>query len=137
VIAATNRDLTREVERGTFRQDLYYRLNVVTIRLAPLRDRKEDIPLLADHFLKRYGHNHSFTHETIDAMMEYDWPGNVRELENCILHMLAINTGPLLHLADLPSSLQNFLRAKASARTSMAVAACANGRRRRSGKQPW
>lgn len=114
VIAATNRDLAKEVEKGTFRRDLFYRLNVVNLRLAPLRDRKEDIPALIAHFLSRYGKGHTFSQETLESMISYDWPGNVRELENCIQHMVAINSGPLLHVGDLPSMLQNHLIAKRS-----------------------
>ena len=121
VIAATNRDLAKEVEKGTFRQDLFYRLNVVNLRLAPLRDRKEDIPALLAHFLARHGKGHSFTQETLEAMLSYDWPGNVRELENCIQHMVAINTGPLLHAAELPSMLQNHLILKKAQALSVAV----------------
>jgi transcriptional regulator with PAS, ATPase and Fis domain len=114
VIAATNRDLAKEVEKGTFRRDLFYRLNVVNLRLSPLRDRKEDIPALIAHFLGRYGRNHTLTQETLEAMLSYDWPGNVRELENCIQHMVAINSGPLLHVMELPSMLQHHLMAKKS-----------------------
>ena len=121
VIAATNRDLAKEVEKGTFRQDLFYRLNVVNLRLAPLRDRKEDIPGLIAHFLGRHGKGHSLTQETLEAMLSYDWPGNVRELENCIQHMVAINTGPLLHAAELPSMLQNHLIGKKAQALSVAV----------------
>ena len=121
VIAATNRDLAKEVEKGTFRQDLFYRLNVVNLRLAPLRDRKEDIPALIAHFLACHGRGHSLTQETLEAMISYDWPGNVRELENCIQHMVAINTGPLLHAAELPSMLQNHLVAKKAQALSVAV----------------
>jgi DNA-binding NtrC family response regulator len=108
VIAATNRNLADEVERGNFRRDLYYRLNVVSIRIAPLRERREDIPLLVDHFLQRYGRGHRFTPESIDLLMAYDWPGNIRELENMVQQMLAIHSGPLLHIADLPTTLKNF-----------------------------
>jgi DNA-binding NtrC family response regulator len=105
VIAATNRDLSREVERGEFRRDLYYRLNVVTLRMPPLRERKEDIPELAAHFLARYGPQHELSAELREAMLAHDWPGNVRELENCIQRMVAINSGPCLTTADLPSAL--------------------------------
>ena len=112
VIAATNRELAKEVERGAFRRDLYYRLNVVTLRLPALRESREDIPALIEHFLARYGERHVLTRECMDAMNAYDWPGNVRELENCIQRMAAINSGPLLHTADLPSSVQNFLAAQ-------------------------
>ncbi len=122
VIAATNRDLAREVEKGTFRRDLYYRLNVVNIRLSPLRDRKEDIPLLLSHFLARQNGNYSLTAEALDAMMSYDWQGNVRELEHCVQHMVALNSGPLLHTADLPSMLQNHLRAQRPQGLAMAAA---------------
>jgi DNA-binding NtrC family response regulator len=114
IIAATNRDLAKEVEKGTFRRDLFFRLNVINIRLAPLRDRKEDIPELIAHFLTRVGGNYTVTAEALEVMLSYDWPGNVRELENCIQHMVAINSGPLLHVADLPSNLQNHLLQKKS-----------------------
>jgi transcriptional regulator with PAS, ATPase and Fis domain len=121
IIAATNRDLAKEVEKGTFRRDLFYRLNVVNVRIAPLRDRKEDIPALIAHFLSRHGRNHTLTQETLEAMISYDWPGNVRELENCIQHMVAINSGPLLHVVELPSMLQNHLLAKKTQYLSVAV----------------
>jgi DNA-binding NtrC family response regulator len=114
IIAATNRDLAKEVEKGTFRRDLYFRLNVINIRLAPLRERREDIPALINHFLARVGGSYTLTAETTEVMLNYDWPGNVRELENCVQHMVAINSGPLLHVADLPSSLQNFVAQKKS-----------------------
>lgn len=112
VIAATNRDLAREVERGNFRRDLYYRLNVVTLRLPPLRDRKEDIPELAPHFLERYGARHELSPGLLKALVEYDWPGNVRELENCIQRMVAVNSGPWLNTVDLPSALAGPLTAE-------------------------
>jgi transcriptional regulator with PAS, ATPase and Fis domain len=114
IIAATNRELTKEVERGTFRRDLYFRLNVINIRLAPLRERKEDIPALINHFLSRVGGNHTLTAEVMELLLSYEWPGNIRELENCIQHMAAVNSGPLLHVADLPSALQNHLAQKKS-----------------------
>lgn len=108
VVAATNRDLAEEVQKGNFRQDLYYRLNVVTLRLAPLRERKDDLPSLIAHFLDLYGNGHQLSGELLELMMSYDWPGNVRELENCVQHMVAVNSGPLLHSADAPSNLQNY-----------------------------
>jgi DNA-binding NtrC family response regulator len=122
VISATNRDLALEAEKGTFRQDLFYRLKVITLRLPALRDRKEDIPELIAHFLLRYGRNHVATHEAMEAMLSYDWPGNVRELENCVQHMVAVNSGPLLHLHDLPSALLNHVRASRSQRVGMTAA---------------
>jgi len=112
IIAATNRDLAKEVEKGTFRRDLYYRLNVVTLRLSPLRERKEDIPALIGHFLRRYGTGHSLSGEVVELMIAYEWPGNVRELENCIQHMVAVNSGPVLHTGDLPTNLNNFARVR-------------------------
>ncbi len=108
IIAATNRDLAKEVERGTFRRDLYYRLNVVTLRLSPLRERLEDIGALAHHFLERYGKGHLMSPETLDLFQAYDWPGNVRELENCVQQMVAMNSGPMLTLHDLPSAMHHF-----------------------------
>src|SRR5258708_5517581 len=134
VIAATNRDLASEVEKGSFRRDLYFRLNVINIRLAPLRDRKEDIPELVHHFLSRAGSGYSMTAETMEVLLSYDWPGNVRELENCIQHMVAINSGPLLHAADLPSNLQNHLIQKKS--QYLMAAAGAPGSPPAGGQQP-
>ena len=125
IISATNHDLAMDVEAGIFRRDLFYRLNVVTLRLTPLRERKEDIPDLISYFLKKHGADHTITHETQDALMAYDWPGNVRELEHCIQHMLAMNSGPLLHLVDLPSALANFQSQKRA--MTMAMAAGAGG----------
>jgi DNA-binding NtrC family response regulator len=107
VIAATNRDLAAEADKGTFRPDLYYRLKVVTLRLPPLRERKDDIRLIIAHYLNRYGAGYVVAEETMAALMEYDWPGNVRELENCIQHMVAVNPGPQLYLRDLPSTVLN------------------------------
>ena len=112
VIAATHRDLTREIERKNFRQDLFYRLNVVTLRLPPLRERTGDIPLLVERFLERAGANHKLTNECMETLMTYDWPGNVRELQNCIERMVAMNSGPLLQTGDLPSALQTHLEAR-------------------------
>jgi DNA-binding NtrC family response regulator len=109
VIAATNRDLAREVDAGRFRRDLFYRLNIVVVRLPPLRDHREDIPELVAHFLERYGRNHELTPEAIQAMTQHDWPGNVRELENAIQRMVAVNSGPYLHSGDLPSAVQGTL----------------------------
>jgi DNA-binding NtrC family response regulator len=111
VIAATNRDLAREVERGAFRQDLYYRLNVVTLRLPPLRDRREDIPELARHFLEAHGPHCQLSASVAAAFSAYEWPGNVRELENCIQRMCAMNSGPVLDVPDLPTALAGWLDA--------------------------
>src|SRR5690242_7990277 len=91
VIAATHRDLAQEVERKNFRQDLFYRLNVVTLRLPPLRERREDITLLAERFLEHLGGRHTLTNEAMEALVSYDWPGNVRELQNSLERMVAMN----------------------------------------------
>ena len=112
VLAATNRDLAQMVERGSFRKDLYFRLNVVNLRIPPLRDRRDDIPLLAHHLLERVeresGVAHSFSDDALRTMTAYDWPGNVRELENAIERACALSSGPFLHMADLPTQLQDF-----------------------------
>lgn len=109
IIAATNRDLAKEVERGTFRRDLFFRLNVVTVRIPPLRERKEDLPLLIEYFLDKFGRGQKLSVEALEAVLAFDWPGNVRELENCVQHLVAVNSGPMLHTADLPSAIQNHL----------------------------
>ena len=110
IVAATNRDLAAMVEKGTFRKDLFYRLNVVNLRLPALRDRREDIPLLAAHFLDRisreHGAKYTLSDEALRTMMRHDWPGNVRELENSIERACALSSGPILHLGDLPTQLQ-------------------------------
>jgi len=107
VIAATNRDLQIEVEEKRFRQDLYYRLAVMRLRLTPLRERREDIPLLITHFLERYGNDHKCPDEVMAQLLEYEWPGNVRELEHTVQQMVAMNSGPWFSPADLPSSILN------------------------------
>jgi len=127
IVAATNRDLAKEVEKGTFRRDLYFRLNVINIRLAPLRERKEDIPGLINHFLAKVGGNHTLTAEAMEVLLSYEWPGNVRELENCIQHMVAVNSGPLLHVGDLPSALQNHMVQKKSQYLTAAASATMSG----------
>lgn len=109
VITATDRDLATEVEAGTFRRDLFFRLNVVNVRLAPLRERKEDIPALVHHFLARLDGNYIVTTPAMDVMLHYDWPGNVRELESCIRHMASVSTGQVLDTKDFPPDIQHFL----------------------------
>jgi two-component system response regulator HydG len=110
VIAATNRDIEAAIRSGAFRQDLYFRLNVVSIKLPPLRERKSDIPLLVNFFLEKFSEpGRAFRAISEDAMRRltaYDWPGNVRELENAIARALALGSGPILHVGDLPSNLQ-------------------------------
>ncbi|MCU1293020.1 MAG: sigma-54-dependent Fis family transcriptional regulator [Bryobacterales bacterium] len=118
VIAATNRDLALEVEKGRFRQDLYYRLNVMKLRIPPLRERKEDIPLLVSHFLERYGNGQQLPADTMNALQRYDWPGNVRELEHAVQQMIAMNSGQWISLGDLPTSIGNPVRERNEQRES-------------------
>jgi len=111
VVAATNRDLEKAVEEGQFREDLYYRLNVFPIYMPPLRQRKTDILLLADHFLEKYSRENGkdirrFSTPAIDMMMQYHWPGNVRELENCIERAVLLCDGGVIHAFHLPPTLQ-------------------------------
>jgi two-component system response regulator HydG len=109
VIAATNRDLEAGIRAGDFRQDLYFRLNVVQIKLPPLRDRKADIPLLVNSFLEKFSDparpTQIISEDAMLRIMAYDWPGNIRELENAIERAVALGSGPILHVGDLPSNL--------------------------------
>jgi DNA-binding NtrC family response regulator len=123
IIAATHRDLTREVATGRFREDLFYRLNVVRLTLPPLRERKDDLPLLIDRFLQTPERRYTITHEAMEAMMDYPWPGNIRELKNCIDRMMALADGNLLQFLDLPTTVAYHMRARAG----MASAAVVHG----------
>ncbi|HEY9188578.1 MAG TPA: sigma-54 dependent transcriptional regulator [Ignavibacteria bacterium] len=107
IISATNADLEAAVKEGTFREDLYYRLNVFSIFLPPLRERRSDIPLLAQHFLKKYSISmnkpmEGFTPEAMDILVKYNWPGNIRELENAIERAMVVGTPPYVKPKDLP-----------------------------------
>jgi len=111
IIAATHQDLEKTVREGSFREDLYYRLNVVLINLPPLRERKDDIPLLVEHFLRRYssesqGRIKHVPLKTLDLLMRYDWPGNVRELENVIERAVVMGKGDAILAQDLPLETQ-------------------------------
>ncbi|EMM5419387.1 sigma-54-dependent response regulator transcription factor ZraR [Citrobacter amalonaticus] len=110
LIAATHRDLAEEVKVGRFRQDLYYRLNVVTIETPALRQRREDIPLLADHFRQRFAERNrkavkGFTPRAMDLLIHYDWPGNIRELENAIERSVVLLTGEYISERELPLAI--------------------------------
>jgi two-component system response regulator HydG len=111
VLAATNRDLAAMVEQGKFRKDLFFRLNVVNLRIPPLRERRGDISLLAMHFLARVeketGVERTLSDDSLRLLADYDWPGNVRELENAIERACALSSGPVLHLGDMPTQLQD------------------------------
>ena len=110
LIAATNRDVEKDVAEGRFRQDLYYRLNIIRLEVPPLRTRLEDIPLLVEHFVHRFGEEHNkslrgFTQDAMRAILAYPFPGNVRELENAVERAVTLSAGPSIALADLPPSL--------------------------------
>ncbi|MBL8787604.1 MAG: sigma-54-dependent Fis family transcriptional regulator [Deltaproteobacteria bacterium] len=112
IVAATNKDLKAEVEAGRFREDLYYRLNVITIQLPPLRDRKDDIPLLAQHFLTLYAQKNAkkingISRDALTAMLGWRWPGNVRELENAMERAVVLCRGDMVVVEDLPPQLKD------------------------------
>jgi two-component system response regulator HydG len=111
VIAATNRDLEEAIHKGQFRQDLFFRLNVVQIKLPPLRERKNDIPLLVNSFLEKFSAADrpvsSVSEDALARLLAYDWPGNVRELENAMERAVALGSGPVVALPDLPTNLQH------------------------------
>jgi DNA-binding NtrC family response regulator len=107
IVAATNVDLRKMMEEGRFREDLYYRLHVITVQLPPLRDRREDIPLLAQHFLEKYGAENAkrsleLTPEALDLLCDYEWPGNVRELENVMERAVVLSSGPRIDVDLIP-----------------------------------
>jgi two-component system response regulator AtoC len=108
VIAATNRDLESAYRGGTFRKDLYFRLNVVTVHLPALRDRRSDIPMLVHHFLDRYarGENLQVTAAAMKSLLQYDWPGNIRELENCVARAVALGDRHIMDVGDLPPAIR-------------------------------
>ena len=113
IISATNRELEKEVEVSRFRQDLYYRLKVVLLKVPPLRERKEDIPLLLNHFLLKYNRAYKkkvqgFSRESLETLMKYSFPGNVRELENIVASAVALSEEVLIGPTDLPEDLRQF-----------------------------
>ena len=122
VVAATNQDLQAAIKRGAFRQDLFFRLNVVSIKVPPLRDRKEDIPVLVRHFTERFGAGKptpQMSDEVMGRLISYEWPGNVRELENCIQRAISLGSGTFVQMQDLPSSLLYHLGQASSAAEDM------------------
>ncbi len=129
VMAATNRDLETEYKKGTFRKDLYFRLNVVTIELPPLRERRSDIPILAHWFLERLTPERSIQISTaaMKALMVYDWPGNVRELENCIERALALGDQHSIEVSDLPATIAgDAMQVQTEPAESLEIAASTN-----------
>ena len=125
IMAATNRDLETDYKKGTFRKDLYFRLNVVTIHLPPLRERRSDIPILANWFLERLapGRDASVSGAAMKALLAYDWPGNVRELENCLERAVALGDQRLIDLGDLPPSIARAEAPEKAARFEMSASA--------------
>jgi DNA-binding NtrC family response regulator len=107
LIAATNRTLSEEVKEGRFREDLFYRLNVIEIQMPPLRQRRDDIPMLVTHFLQKFSGQHTISNNVMDTLMRHDWPGNVRELENAIERAVALARTNTIEMIDLPPILQN------------------------------
>jgi two-component system nitrogen regulation response regulator NtrX len=110
ILAATNKDLPAEIQSGKFREDLYYRLNVVPIHIPPLRARREDVPLLVAHFVQRFGSEHprgprTVTKEALERLTEYSWPGNIRELKNLIERLLIMTDGDSIDVADVEDAL--------------------------------
>ena len=107
VVAATNQDVESALQEGRFREDLYYRLNVIPIELPPLRKRADDIPLLVSHFLKRYSSASpvDISEPALESMSTYAWPGNVRELQNAVERMVVLNRGEMLDLHHLPAKI--------------------------------
>jgi transcriptional regulator with PAS, ATPase and Fis domain len=126
VLAATNRDLERAVEEGTFRQDLYYRLNAISVKLPPLRDRRMAIPILANHFLQKYNAQHSMSarlsSQLMNAIMRHDWPGNVRELENFIMRVVVIGNENMILAEIAPPSTAGQVDSKIQALVDSALA---------------
>jgi Nif-specific regulatory protein len=127
LIAATNRDLEAEVKTGRFREDLYYRLNVFPLHIPPLRERKSDIVLLADHFTEKYAEKNGklikrISTPAIDLLASYSWPGNVRELENCIERAVILSTDMVIHSYNLPPSLQSAVSTNTEPTTTLEAA---------------
>jgi len=126
IIAATNKNLLEEVKKGQFREDLYYRLNVIPLHLPPLAKRRNDVPLLAHHFLRRFAVAHSkgiesFSPEAMRILLDHPWPGNVRELENTIEHAVVLSKGPRIEASQLPGALRTAVSSPAQADRSPTI----------------
>ena len=119
IISATNKDLLKEIQKGNFREDLFFRINVFPIFIPPLRERKEDIPILVEEFLEEFSYKIGcekkiIKSDALEALMEYDWPGNVRELKNFIERLVIISSSPEISFKDLPSDFKNLIKKKES-----------------------
>src|SRR6185503_6804124 len=124
VVAATHRDLEALVREGAFREDLYYRLSVVPLRIPPLRERREDIPVLVEHLLAKQARRHdrpapALAPAVIDRLVKYDWPGNVRELENLLERLVVLQRSPVVEVEDLPEALRRDLPRYGGARVDL------------------
>ena len=132
LVAATNRDLPAMVREGTFREDLYYRLNVVNLRLPPLREHREDIPQLLEHFLKSAADDNGkavsgITADAMAVLNSYDWPGNIRELRNCVERMVVLARGKLLTISDIPREIVDALAGAEAAAPAVTASSSAAG----------
>ena len=119
IISATNKDLLKEIQKGKFREDLFFRINVFPIFIPPLRERKEDIPILVEEFLEEFSYKIGcekkiIKSDALEALMEYDWPGNVRELKNFIERLVIISSSPEISYKDLPSDFKNLIKKRES-----------------------
>ena len=129
IIAATHKDLPNLIQKGLFREDLYYRLNIIDIPIPPLRERKEDVPALVNHFVLQYCQDMAreqpaFTDGALDALMNYSWPGNIRELENQLQRLLVIVDDDRIDVGDLPATMRyNINTAQSSSRSLSEVEA--------------
>jgi len=128
LVAATNKDLEKEIADGRFREDLFYRLKVVTLRIPPLRERRDDIPLIAEHYLRSFCKEHGrepkrFTADTVAALQDYPWPGNVRELKNAMESMVVFHRGDAVEPADLPAEIRAVLGVEGRAPAPLSPAA--------------
>ncbi|MBC7105516.1 MAG: sigma 54-interacting transcriptional regulator, partial [Firmicutes bacterium] len=136
ILAATNRNLEQAIQSGQFREDLFFRLNVVEVWLPPLREHREDIPILADHFVRQAAREHrkevlGFSGAALDLLLRYDWPGNIRELKNLCERCVLLAGGPLIDVGDLPGNVRDRARqAEAPARELSLKEAVADTERR-------
>ena len=127
LVLATNKHLLDEVRQGNFREDLYYRINVIFLTIPPLRERKEDIPLLVNYFIKQYSEANGrpapeITEEASHALVQYEWPGNVREVKNIVERMIVLSSGAKLTLANIPDDILHG-RGQSSMRSTAQAAA--------------
>ncbi len=141
LIAATNRDLKAMAAEGTFREDLYYRLNVVNLQLPPLREHREDIPTLIDHYLKLASEDNGrkltgIANDATAVLVSYDWPGNIRELRNCIERMVVLARGTVLTVSDIPHDIMEAVAAQFEPQPNTAAASSSSSQSSASTQAP-